>query len=108
MAAGPIYFGMWSGTGGQVRGRTLARARARARDRTSGRTAEIAVFPLLGAVPEFSVGLPPSGIDEGGAPEGEGLVDALERLAALRERGDLNAEAYAAAKRRLLDDEAPG
>lgn len=36
-----------------------------------------------------------------------GLVDELERLAALRERGDLSADEYAAAKRALLGEVRP-
>jgi hypothetical protein len=36
-----------------------------------------------------------------------GLVDELERLAALRDRGDLTADEYAAAKRALLGEAAP-
>jgi voltage-gated potassium channel len=45
-----------------------------------------------------------AGSEEGGAPSpGVGLVDALERLAALKEKGHLSEEEFQAAKRRLLE-----
>jgi hypothetical protein len=51
--------------------------------------------------------MPMAGTAAPEAPAARGLVDELERLAALRDRGDLTADEYAAAKRALLGEAVP-